>query len=151
MASKSSQDVIARMKQRANTQRDDAERYLQPRPGEKIQEYVDRVARFLAGNMIDSMRSFVQQEDRARADWQIVRCGLALCAYKTTHGSYPKTLDDLIPAYLSDSPFDQYNGEPLHYKTVDSGFKLYSVGKNLKDDGGESSYPADDISIVVKK
>ncbi|HEY6227931.1 MAG TPA: hypothetical protein VI282_12480, partial [Verrucomicrobiae bacterium] len=53
-------------------------------------------------------------------------------------GKLPATLDKLAPKYLSKVPNDFMTGAPLKYKLTsnNSGYRLYSVGANRKDDGG---------------
>jgi hypothetical protein len=46
-------------------------------------------------------------------------------------------LAELTPAHLAALPADPFDGQPLHYKTKSSGYTLYSIGPDLKDDGGE--------------
>lgn len=47
----------------------------------------------------------------------------------------PARLEDLVPKYLSALPLDPFSGEPVRYNA--SRGLIYSVGKNLKDEGGK--------------
>jgi len=69
---------------------------------------------------------------RMTADVRITRAGLALLRYQAAHGDFPSTLDALNMDGLTD-PFTQ---APLHYHAEGEGFLLYSVGEDLKDNGG---------------
>lgn len=61
----------------------------------------------------------------------------ALERHRLAHGSYPETLDQLVPAFLPEPPLDPMTGQPFHYRRTDDGwFLLYSVGEDGKDDGG---------------
>jgi len=52
-------------------------------------------------------------------------------------GHYPENLNELVSAgYLSSLPMDPFGGRPLMYKKTEEGFILYSVGEDLKDEGG---------------
>jgi len=63
---------------------------------------------------------------------------LALKAHKQDHGSLPDSLNELVPDYLKKVPMDAFDGKALRY---DRGKKIvYSVGKDLKDDGGLKEY-----------
>jgi hypothetical protein len=65
------------------------------------------------------------------------RIACALERYCLAHGSYPDSLDALAGEYLPSIPRDVMNGEPLHYRLEPGGgFTIYSVGWNLRDDGG---------------
>jgi hypothetical protein len=57
---------------------------------------------------------------------------VALLSYRRRTGHFPPSLGLLTPA----APLDPYLGLPLHYRRTASGFRLYSVGPNLRDDGG---------------
>lgn len=63
---------------------------------------------------------------------------IALERYRGRHGSYPPTLQALVPALLQQVPVDFMDGQPLHYRLMeDSHFVLYSVGLDCVDNGGE--------------
>ncbi len=63
---------------------------------------------------------------------------LALRAYKLEHGIYPATLSALAPSYLKAVPNDPFAlSGPLSYSRTASGFLLYSVGPDGKNDGGK--------------
>ena len=62
---------------------------------------------------------------------------LALQAYRSDHGHYPKSLTSLIPAYLLRSPADPFSdGKSLTYKSTQVGYLLYSIGPDGKDNSG---------------
>lgn len=87
---------------------------------------------------------------RRRFDRVIV----ALRAYAVEHeGAYPKSLDALVPKYLSSVPMDPFSEKPLCYDPVWPA--VWSVGPDFKDDNGagagtavrfESTEPADLVS-----
>jgi len=69
---------------------------------------------------------------------QLARVALALEAHRLAKGNYPETLDSLAPEFLKQVPLDPINRQPLRYgRKADGKFKLWSVGWNAKDDGGE--------------
>jgi hypothetical protein len=52
-------------------------------------------------------------------------------------------LSDLgLPA---DATTDPFNDKPLNLKRTDEGWIIYSVGKNLKDDGGQLDEDLTDV------
>ena len=66
------------------------------------------------------------------------RLGCALERHRLAHGSFPASLDALVPAFIPAQPHDVMNGEPLRYRLEpDGGYVLYSVAWNLQDDGGK--------------
>jgi len=69
-------------------------------------------------------------------DQALIAC--ALERFRLAHGSYPESLQDLVPAFANHLPIDLVNGEALRYQRLGKDrFKLYSVGWNLKDEGGQ--------------
>ncbi|MCC7313645.1 MAG: hypothetical protein IT419_02405, partial [Planctomycetes bacterium] len=51
-------------------------------------------------------------------------------------------LGDLVPTYIAEVPMDAYSGSELRYDSAAPyGPRLYSVGRNMKDDNGVSKTP----------
>ena len=73
---------------------------------------------------------------RVTIDEAVTAC--AIERFRLGEGKLPATLDQLAPKYLSKVPNDFMTGAPLKYKLTsnNSGYRLYSVGANRKDDGG---------------
>ena len=62
---------------------------------------------------------------------------LAVERYRRDHaGAIPPSLQSVVPAYLASVPLDPFSGDPLTYKPDASGYLLYSLDVNLKNDGG---------------
>ena len=84
----------------------------------------------------------------ARRDAAVL--ALLLELHKSAHGEYPVSLDALVPEFLPKLPPDPFTGEPFVYRrrADGQGFVVYSVGVNLKDDGGvkDEKSGKDDIS-----
>jgi hypothetical protein len=64
------------------------------------------------------------------------RVFLALQAYKARHGGYPASIQELRSKLGWNLPKDPFSGKDFIYKRRDKGFVLYSVGPDMKDDGG---------------
>jgi hypothetical protein len=75
------------------------------------------------------------------ARWQTVLDHAAIaCAlekYRLAHHAYPETLDPLQPRFIAKLPNDVITGDSYHYRKTETDYVLYSVGWNLKDDGGQ--------------
>ena len=71
-----------------------------------------------------------------QAETEIRRVGLALKVYKSKHQQYPDSLKFLSPEILTKIPKDPFTNQYLIYKKAKDGFILYSLGTNMKDDGG---------------
>jgi len=63
---------------------------------------------------------------------------LALRSYIAAHGQAPPTLSALVPSVLKNPiPTDVYNdGKPLFYQPHGTTYRLWSVGPDMKNDGG---------------
>jgi hypothetical protein len=77
------------------------------------------------------------------------RVGLACRVYKSRTGAYPENLEALVPGLLTEVPVDPFTGKPLVYRREGEGFIVYSLGSNLKDDGGRSTFEIK--SLVTEK
>ena len=101
---------------------------------------------WLSGNPIGQVLYYmmmpalaVSLEKKSKDDVQVqsTRIILALRAYQLTHGHLPDNLNALVPEFLTQVPVDDFDGQPLRYSAEKK--IVYSVGKNLKDDGGNSN------------
>lgn len=79
----------------------------------------------------------LKQKCCANVELAATRILLALKAYKLEKGKLPATLAELAPEYLDSVPLDDYDGKPMRYNAAKK--VGYSVGKNLKDDGGSGT------------
>lgn len=92
---------------------------------------------------------------RLLARGRLARLAVALAAFRVETGEYPESLSQLVPEYLAAIPIDPYSGQALRYHALGDACRVYSVGANLRDDGGEAASsedrkerdPPDDIAI----
>lgn len=83
----------------------------------------------------------VQKYVEAQVWLDEVRIACALERFHLAHGTYPSSLEALVPTYMDAVPHDIINGNPYRYQLRPDGtFLLYSVGWNEKDDGGVAVY-----------
>jgi hypothetical protein len=76
---------------------------------------------------------FAQFEARRRA----AKLALAVEGYRIAHsGDLPERLDELIPQFIAEIPKDPFDGQPLRFRRLATGFVVYSIGANRVDDGG---------------
>jgi hypothetical protein len=69
---------------------------------------------------------------------------LAIMRYQKNEGQYPEDLNELVSSgYLNSLPMDPFSGRPLVYRKAEEGFILYSIGQDLKDDGGRLGLGSD--------
>jgi hypothetical protein len=74
--------------------------------------------------------------DTARQRVAVV--ALAIEQFRRAHSdALPADLAALVPQYLDAVPIDPYTGAPLKFTHSAEGYKVYSVGLNRTDDGGD--------------
>ena len=61
---------------------------------------------------------------------------IALELHRRRKGSYPASLDELVPGLLPAIPADRITGGPIRYRLIDGKPVVYSVGVDRDDDGG---------------
>ena len=62
---------------------------------------------------------------------------LAVREFAAEAGRCPKSLEELVPTYLTGVPQDPFSDQPLRYRPEPPTFVLYSVGQDRQDDGGK--------------
>ena len=85
---------------------------------------------------------------RAQARQSIARTAIAIERYRRVRGETPKTLDQIVPEFLEKSPVDPFDGAPLRFKSDAAGYKIYSIGPDGIDQGGEAGEEGKELDIV---
>ncbi len=77
---------------------------------------------------------------------------LAIGLYKADHDQRPEQLEQLVPEYLPAVPLDPFSpsDEAIRYILHDEHPRLYSVGENGADDGGQKTSYEDDKGYTYK-
>ncbi len=88
---------------------------------------------------------------RHEAVLEVAQLGIMLEQYKAREGSYPLTLDPIAEHFGGTLPVDPFTGRPYIYRPSFDSFLLYSVGENLRDDGGTHDYRKADIVWLGEK
>lgn len=86
--------------------------------------------------MLPAFDAITRKWDNAKAGRALVTWALALEEYRQQTGRYPDSLEEVkqrLGGTLPDDPFTA--GEPI-YRRQGSGYRLYSVGENRRDDHG---------------
>lgn len=85
---------------------------------------------------------------------QELKIATALKLYSQDNGRVPNQLSELVSSgYMNNLPSDPFTNEPFKYSISNDGKEvtIYSVGKNLRDDGGKGGkYEEDDITFILK-
>lgn len=108
------------------------------------------------GNLVSiwmpAIAKITNTTDRFEQQQNCLLLAFALAAFRDENGKYPQSLEDLTPKYFAMITSDIFSGKPLVYRRKETGYLLYSVGANGRDDGGAtfSDDPsADDIRVRV--
>jgi hypothetical protein len=91
---------------------------------------------------VSRIRPYADMQDRhavARAQHAAVMTLFALRRHVLVEAQLPQKAADLTPKYLPKPIYDPFSGEPLRFNH--SRGLIYSVGTDLKDDGGRPTVP----------
>ncbi|MEJ7594207.1 MAG: hypothetical protein WKF77_21940 [Planctomycetaceae bacterium] len=116
---------------------------------EDMKTVSDVIGALLLGEVFPTMTTAFEAEDKCSMRTELSYCAFALAAWKADHGSYPDQLAPLVPAYLTTIPIDTFTGESLIYRRSGTGYRLYSLGVNLKDDDGFTLTDTNETDDIV--
>jgi type II secretory pathway pseudopilin PulG len=85
---------------------------------------------------IPSYVKVAQAGRRAQAVLRTATVAVAIERYRRAHGRWPETLQFLTPDLLREIPTDPYDGKALHYRRLPNEVRVYAVGPDGTDDGG---------------
>lgn len=89
--------------------------------------------------------------DKGVEQLELTKVALALAAYRADKGQFPDALSALAPAYMKEVPKDLFTDGTLVYTKTAKGCLLYSLGPNMKDDGGKTMAESpESYDIVVR-
>jgi hypothetical protein len=101
-------------------------------------------------NVIPTMRAGFEANARTQALRDLLLVAIAAKRYRLARGEYPPDLEAL-GEFLGAVPIDPYDGEPLRMVRDEQELVLYSIGRNGRDDGGQSVDPSEpDIVVRLK-
>jgi hypothetical protein len=78
-----------------------------------------------------------QKKDRLVAEVCLLALNLAARAYHLERGTWPANLEALRPKYVDAVPLDAFTSHAFRYRATATGFQIYSVGPDGKDNGGD--------------
>ncbi len=83
----------------------------------------------------------VQAAARTDASLQSAATAIAALRFRRANRVWPQQLSQLVPEFLTAVPTDPFDGQPLRMVVTDSEFKVYSIGKDKVDQGGDLAEP----------
>jgi hypothetical protein len=106
--------------------------------GKSIPEITSaQMSNILVSLLLPAVQTAVTAEIRNDARMGITVTACALQAYHRDNNRYPDSLAALDGVYIDKRPLDPFRGKSLIYRQRSNSFLLYSVGPNLKDEGGK--------------
>jgi len=129
------------------------------RAGEALEREIKSKGNFMlhpdwimARLMVPAVKQVCLSAWLAAAREQQARAATALERFFARHGAYPAKLDELVPEFLPAVPLDPCDGKPLRYQQMESSrFKLWSVGVDMKNDGGKVTVDAKGAAKLNKQ
>lgn len=92
------------------------------------------IGRRVASMSIAVSRDLLFSKCSIQSEFSATELLIALRLHKGAKGEHPSSLERLVPEFLPAIPLDDFDGRPLRY-LPETGL-VYSVGKDLVDDGG---------------
>ncbi len=86
--------------------------------------------------LLPALRRAVQEEVKGNARLRTARAALAVEEWRLGHGSWPDSLEQLVPELLDAVPEDPFSDGKLRYERQEEGVVVYSVGPDGEDDAG---------------
>jgi hypothetical protein len=113
-----------------------------PDAGEWFKDKAAKRLYILSAMFLPPMAAVARDDATTRAELRDAIVAIAVERWRPIHdGGLPDTLSDLVPRFLPTVPADPFDGKPLRYKKLKNGYCIYSIGPNLRDDGGKERPP----------
>jgi hypothetical protein len=115
---------------------------------EAVDQRIEGLSQFLhpySLMMLPSLTRAGEAQARHEAMLDLAQLGLAVEQFHAETGAFPQSLAEIADRLADGDPADPFTGKLYAYRTTDGGFLLYSVGRNLIDDGGVHDLREGDI------
>lgn len=98
----------------------------------------------LVKQLMPAFEKSIEKSLRAEHYLQLAITACALERYYLPHKAYPPSLQDLVPEYIPQLPLDIMDRSELKYEHTENGtFRLWSIGIDGEDNGGDSEKDRD--------
>lgn len=113
----------------------------------------------LSGMLLPAYGKVANRDASLQANLRLVTTALAIEQYRRRQGQLPASLTELVPQHLAAIPSDPFDGAPLRYRWLPTGYVVYSVGDDRHDDDGRerpknkksSDKTSYDITFIVER
>lgn len=90
----------------------------------------------MTSDLVPALDKSLEAGFRMKGKLMAAAVGVACERYRQKFGQWPLTLDMIPKDILSEIPLDPFTGKPIIYNRLPDGIMVYTVGPDLKDDGG---------------
>lgn len=90
-----------------------------------------------SSSMLPSLSRSIELQFKSVGSKRTMIAALACERYRLANSDWPESLTDLVPEYLKAVPNDPFDEAPIRYAVTPEGIKLWCIGEDLKDDGGD--------------
>jgi hypothetical protein len=107
--------------------------------------------------LLPALSASMRRDGDHTARIRTAQTAIAIERFRHSHkGELPSDLNELVPTYLASVPSDPFDGQPLRFKRLTKGYVVYSIGSDLRDDGGSEGDPnkrtaAKDITFILER
>ncbi len=93
--------------------------------------------------LLPALENAFKRDVEHRGRLRVAQTAMAVERYRLANqGRRPASLSELTPKYLPAVPLDPFDGEPLRFKPLASGYVIYSIGPDRTDDDGTPPPPS---------
>ncbi len=117
---------------------------LEPPENLRVDRYLARAGeaarkqyRTVSATTFSSYAGIVARYVETEALLRLAMTSLSVEQFRNARGRLPETLNDLRPEFLALPPTDPFDAELLRYRQMDKGYVIYSVGRDLEENGGK--------------
>ncbi len=121
----------------------------------KIEEKNKKNRSLLTSMMMPASFKVNDASQRTQAWMRCTTVAVAVERHRLAHQNWPRGLDEVVKAgLLRTIPNDPYDGKPLRFLRTPTGVVVYSIGVDLKDDGGRlnrlmPNVPGTDLGVEL--
>jgi len=103
---------------------------------EQLRMKSNRRVGLYSGILLPAYSKSAVRDATTQAWIRLARTALALERFRLGRHRLPETLNDLTPDFLPFVPLDPFDGKPLRYHPLSTGYVVYSVDEDGNDDSG---------------
>ena len=93
---------------------------------------------YISRMLLPAMGGIIKKEARRVALLRAAQTAIAIERFRLAHdGARPDSLDQLTPVFLPSILDDPFDGQPLRYRQLDTGYVVYSIDDDLEDNDGD--------------